>query len=280
MEKISRAFTLIELLVVIAIIAILAAILFPVFAQARESARKTQCLSNSRQSGLGLMQYIQDYDEMTPNVYSQIGATYQLTDIWNQILPYTKNRDIFTCPDRSQVGCEYATGIAGSLKNTRCVGLGYNWGPVQGFVNQEAEGGLISINIFPTTYNGEIGLGVSLASMVGPSETISFMDTYDTPFYTNTIDEGLSSFSGASNGALPHGGRYNAGYADGHSKNIMFKGGYSPLGSGKVMLPRNVADYGKWCIDPTAQVNSYLGQMPCNQVAVVAASMVTGWFPN
>jgi len=59
-----RGFTLIELLVVIAIIAILAAILFPVFAQARESSRKTQCLSNTRQIGTAVMMYVQDYDEV------------------------------------------------------------------------------------------------------------------------------------------------------------------------------------------------------------------------
>ena len=60
----NRAFTLIELLVVIAIIAILAAILFPVFARAREQARKTSCLSNMKQIGLGIGMYVQDYDEM------------------------------------------------------------------------------------------------------------------------------------------------------------------------------------------------------------------------
>src|SRR5436309_10199488 len=62
----SASFTLIELLVVIAIIAILAAILFPVFAQARESARKTACLSNNKQLGMSVMMYTQDYDEMYP----------------------------------------------------------------------------------------------------------------------------------------------------------------------------------------------------------------------
>ncbi|MBC8142052.1 MAG: DUF1559 domain-containing protein [Armatimonadetes bacterium] len=66
--RINRAFTLIELLVVIAIIAILAAILFPVFAQAREKARQTTCLSNLKQIGLGVMQYVQDYDETYPRL--------------------------------------------------------------------------------------------------------------------------------------------------------------------------------------------------------------------
>lgn len=68
-KKQSRGFTLIELLVVIAIIAILAAILFPVFARARENARRTSCLSNLKQMGLGMMMYVQDYDETYPYGY-------------------------------------------------------------------------------------------------------------------------------------------------------------------------------------------------------------------
>src|SRR3954464_8321432 len=92
----NRAFTLIELLVVIAIIAILTAILFPVFAQAREKARQAACLSNMKQLGTGLMIYVQDYDEVLPFT----GFTYiqgvSVNDLrqpkWMDVLqPYAKN---------------------------------------------------------------------------------------------------------------------------------------------------------------------------------------------
>lgn len=93
-SQIQRAFTLIELLVVIAIIAILAAILFPVFAQAREKARQAACLSNDKQLGLAFLQYNQDYDEMMPN-----GTTAGGTGWAGQIYPYVKSIDVYTCPN-------------------------------------------------------------------------------------------------------------------------------------------------------------------------------------
>ncbi|HVK04374.1 MAG TPA: DUF1559 domain-containing protein [Armatimonadaceae bacterium] len=93
------AFTLIELLVVIAIIAILAAILFPVFAQARDKARATSCLSNNKQMGLALVAYSQDYDETYPRVYTNV-APQGPRDWKTDITPYTKNTQIYICPSR------------------------------------------------------------------------------------------------------------------------------------------------------------------------------------
>src|SRR4030088_3180573 len=101
-------FTLIELLVVIAIIAILAAILFPVFAQAREKARGTSCLSNAKQLGTAFQMYLQDYDEKAPARYAACPSTGP-TDaanipvvtqkLWSGVIqPYVKNTQIFICP--------------------------------------------------------------------------------------------------------------------------------------------------------------------------------------
>jgi prepilin-type N-terminal cleavage/methylation domain-containing protein/prepilin-type processing-associated H-X9-DG protein len=99
----SRGFTLIELLVVIAIIAILAAILFPVFAKAREKARQTSCLSNIKQLGLGVMQYCQDYDERM-FVHCGMPRPGNTADGFPEhcwpycLVPYTKNTQMFLCP--------------------------------------------------------------------------------------------------------------------------------------------------------------------------------------
>jgi prepilin-type N-terminal cleavage/methylation domain-containing protein/prepilin-type processing-associated H-X9-DG protein len=106
MHHTRRGFTLIELLVVIAIISILAAILFPVFAQAREKAREITCVSNARQVGLAVMMYVQDNDETMPifqayNTAASGGAPGQMghKGVEDEVAAYTKAPKLFQCPD-------------------------------------------------------------------------------------------------------------------------------------------------------------------------------------
>jgi prepilin-type N-terminal cleavage/methylation domain-containing protein len=100
-----EGFTLIELLVVIAIIAILAAILFPVFAQARERARQTACLSNARQLAMAVQTYLQDYGEAFPPSTNYDVPIEVPERIWTRLIqPYVKDVNIFTCPSASRTG--------------------------------------------------------------------------------------------------------------------------------------------------------------------------------
>ena len=121
-KAIRKAFTLIELLVVIAIIAILAAILFPVFARARENARRASCQSNLKQMALGITQYIQDYDEYYPLYALDIGTG---ANGWTRnIQPYVKSEQIFQCP--SEKGRQLQTLTSNNPAQTFS-DYSYNW---------------------------------------------------------------------------------------------------------------------------------------------------------
>src|SRR5438105_7236726 len=134
-----RGCTLIVLLTVIAIIAILAAILFPVFAQAREKARAASCLSNLKQMGLAWMMYTQDYDEKfpfaLPGTDANWGRCVDMKDrgsfggwIGNLLVPYSKNVSIFTCPSNPKLNnVNYGNGCAGSSGTNAASALA-KWG--------------------------------------------------------------------------------------------------------------------------------------------------------
>jgi prepilin-type N-terminal cleavage/methylation domain-containing protein/prepilin-type processing-associated H-X9-DG protein len=188
-----KAFTLIELLVVIAIIAILAAILFPVFAQAREKARQTACLSNLKQIGTAVMLYVQDYDEAYPirtnaggkglcfdpsSLNPAPGTTnpYCTSLAWPwQIQSYVKNNAVYVCP--SGTGRDYAATVAAgkdSLKVPIPISYGINLSMYQYPANDQP-------------YTGDNG-PVSLSRMNAPASTYFIADAVVSDFSNNWID--------------------------------------------------------------------------------------------
>lgn len=153
------AFTLIELLVVIAIIAILAAILFPVFGRARENARRSSCLSNSKQIMLGVIQYTQDYDERLPGIVSTytIGATYYEVPWFLKIMPYVKSKQVFRCLSDANAAIRLQSGTPTAEK----------------FENSYAANVL---TIQDTTANPVNQPGIMLSAVVKPASTVYMAD--------------------------------------------------------------------------------------------------------
>ena len=115
------AFTLVELLVVVAIIGILAAILFPVFARARENARKTSCLSNLKQIGLAALQYNQDYDDYMPlTLMDSFFNDGTIRSTWvDTTQPYIKSSQVYRCPSDSDTSWETPVSVYGAISATR-----------------------------------------------------------------------------------------------------------------------------------------------------------------
>ncbi len=181
-----KGFTLIELLVVIAIIAILAAILFPVFARAREKARQTSCLSNLKELGLVYQMYIGDYDEKYPMCAMQRGPyayyAYQVLD------PYVKNDQIWYCPSTDPAR-RYAP-------NRRLVGLAP---PIPGSTTD-------------STFLKE-------AEIKCPAQKILIADTGRSWYIYNSSVTPYDNPSGKTYGIYPwHNNMANVCFADGHAK--------------------------------------------------------------
>ncbi|BCM93516.1 hypothetical protein IAD21_05407 [Abditibacteriota bacterium] len=210
-----RAFTLIELLVVIAIIAILAAILFPVFARARENARRSSCQSNMKQVGLGLLQYVQDYDEKYPALCRQYGTTYRNNGVnspysyWQlQVQPYVKSRQLFACPSNTNP-IKYGT-AAGVFD----IDPAYSGNPISVGTSPAAWGGSTSLG--QGIFGGDLSSGVSLADVQTPATTImAFENAYDDLCYP---DEGANWSKDRLFANHLSMGNYL--YADGHVKSL------------------------------------------------------------
>ena len=166
-----KGFTLIELLVVIAIIAILAAILFPAFAKARESARRSSCSSNMKQMGIAMMQYSQEYDEKM--VASQTRGPDNTAAgnfaYWQYLVqPYIKSKDLFKCPSNSGSEKPYGgNGVTSDISNNYSANLGYS-------------GDSNNYNAIPGDQNAQIVMpkyeGKSLAAFDSPSSTIQIVE--------------------------------------------------------------------------------------------------------
>jgi prepilin-type N-terminal cleavage/methylation domain-containing protein/prepilin-type processing-associated H-X9-DG protein len=199
-----RGFTLIELLVVIAIIAILAAILFPVFAKAREKARQSSCLSNTKQIAIAILSYAQDYDERMPLSVGYIAPATVLAGPewpnywWQQVEPYMKNVQILACPS-SSAKYVYSAG----LTDTRyTINYGYN----------------IKAS------------GQPLGTCSLPSETAINVDGVNNYWrlYNATTGEGAYLWA-----TKIHNDGFNANFADGHAK--WFNGSaFSTVNSGPI----------------------------------------------
>lgn len=168
----NRAFTLIELLVVIAIIAILSAILFPVFGRAREKARQASCSSNLKQFMLGITQYTQDYDEKMPlsiSSVNQVGpklatSTNPEFNVTVEIMPYVKSAQVFQCPDDTG----FPTPTTATAGGTAIVVPGGTkvweaWGTSYKFTKE-------NFSILPSTY-----AGTALYNTVNSSATTNYL---------------------------------------------------------------------------------------------------------
>ena len=206
-----RGFTLIELLVVIAIIAILAAILFPVFARAREKARQASCQSNCKQLMLGVMMYVQDYDETFPTAAQVVSG---LNIRWcDTIAPYIKNTQLFVCPSDSSVSANWSN-IPGSGPTSYMVNCEFGcWAnPIVSLASATAPASTVYL-----CDGGAMGNDAGVVQPVSPHEGAWLLvDTANAYGANASLQSAGDPNWGAPNPR--HNGVCNVAYVDGHVK--------------------------------------------------------------
>ena len=215
MNRDRAGFTLIELLVVIAIIAILAAILFPVFAQAREKARQTSCLSNLKQAGIGLSMYAQDNDETFPISYYQgqdaAGKSCAMT-YYHELYPYQKNVDVLRCPSAPEA-LDLPLGLSVASLPLACPS------PALRYLSYQPNSSLVDQGDPNPLFGGATGRPVKRVSDVE-----SVVETIALGEGTLTLPGGTAKYSLFSTPVQPrHNGNANAVFVDGHVKLIHCK---------------------------------------------------------
>ncbi len=222
-ERARRGFTLIELLVVIAIIAILASILFPVFAQAREQARKTSCTSNMRQIGMALMQYVQDYDETFPTQHANNWPTGGATGSWLNSLPnwegllypYFKNWQMLRCPSAIRSPWNGVNGPEAEATNYMINGVVGRWPSSPTLAQVPAPADIIYLQ--ESYYYGPFSISRPLLGG-GVYRYWHYSDPTST-YYCNGQSNGLPHCE-VYNSTHKHGG--NILYCDGHAKYMQY----------------------------------------------------------
>lgn len=258
-----KAFTLIELLVVIAIIAILASILFPVFAQAKETAKRIVCVSNLKNLSMAFMMYGADNDDGLPTQNNTLGDSGEFQVI---LQPYIKNREIFYCPSRRTKGCDTSIDPSG-----RCLGYAPNFG-----IYSYHDGlGIFEADVVDPM-GGSMWVGRNLGEFSAPSEAILAGDTNDTNDVANTRMYTLSFYwqlgDGSTSAAIRHNGQYQFAYIDGHAKNMRM-GAYSFYADNDAftIMPQNGKFIRQYCYNQDVasnRVGSYYGAgIPCGQLA-------------